>query len=57
MYTATLTIDNYYRNITSYEIWKLDPDYFIFYWAQHNQEVVIKKEYVISIMKNKIKTK
>ena len=51
MYKVDLTTENYYQNITSYEVWKLDPDYFIFYWAEDNTEIVIKKEYVISIQK------
>ena len=51
MYKVDLTTEKYYQKITSYEVWKLDPDYFIFYWAKDKTEIVIKKEYVISIQK------
>jgi hypothetical protein len=51
MYKVSLKTENYYQNITSYEVWKLDPDYFIFYWTKDKTEIVIKKEYVISIQK------
>lgn len=51
MYKVHLTIDRWYQKITRYEVWKLDPDYFIFYWSGDNSEIVIKKEYVISIEK------
>ena len=51
MYRVDLTTAQHYQNITSYEVWKLDPDYFIFYWAKDKTEIVIKKEFVISIQK------
>jgi len=51
MYKVDLATEKYYQKITSYEVWELDPDYFIFYWAKDNTEIVIKKEYVISIQK------
>ncbi len=51
MYKVNLTTGQYYQNITSYEAWKTDPDFFIFYWAKDKTEIVIKKEYVISIQK------
>ena len=50
MYKVDLTTDKYYQRIKSYKVWELDPDYFIFYWGD-NTEIVIKKEYVISIQK------
>ena len=51
MHKVQLTTENYYQNITSYEVCKLDPDWFIFYWANDKTEIVIKKEYIISIQK------
>jgi hypothetical protein len=52
MYLVDLTTERYYQNITRYEVWKIDPDYFIFYWDKDKTEIVIKKEYVVSIRKN-----
>ena len=51
MYKVDLTTEKCYQKITRYEVWKLDSDYFIFYWDNDKSEIVIKKEYVISIQK------
>ena len=50
MYKVRLNIDYIYQNITRFEVWALDEDYFIFYFSE-SRNIVIKKEYVISIQK------
>ena len=50
MYKVNLTTKTSYQNLKSYEIWKTNPDYFIFYWSDKTY-IIIKKEYVISIQK------
>ena len=50
MYKVKLTTESYYQKIKSFKVWDADQDYFIFYWAD-GTNIVIKKEYVISIQK------
>ena len=51
MYKVELPTDKIYQRITSYEVWKIDADYFVFYWAKDSTEIVVNKKYIISIQK------
>ena len=41
----------FYKRITSFKTWSEDSDYYIFYWEFDKTDVVIKKEYIVSIEK------
>lgn len=42
------TAEKSYNFITSFEIWDLDPSFFIFYW-EDNTKVYVNKKFIIHI--------